>query len=324
MVYFSGNKFYFFGLILNSFKKIARNAMSKDNWSNIIYDINGNILVKANQIITPDLIKKITKKLKIHVPKVVISQTSIINELITEINSGIYKVIFSNKENTQEIIDIISSTRIPYSIVQELENIKKTLPDTFQHILMVGAISTKIGIDLRHEGYNLTNVAEIGLVHDLGKSRLPKEILLKNSPLTHEEFEIIKTHPLIDNLLISYYLKNNNALASRVSLLHHERLDGSGYPRGIQALNKYVQLLIPCDIFNALISERPYRNSPYSVRAALDLLLEEAKQGKISENIVLRLISYVRKDKPKWDDLKLSREKRDTPPQINYYGIRTT
>ena len=123
-------------------------------------------------------------------------------------------------------------------------------------------------------------------------------------------------------MLVSCYLNTTKSFLARSALCHHERLDGSGYPLGIAKINNYVQTIIPCDIFDALISHRPYRSAPFTIRAALDLLLEESNKGRISKKFVKCMISYSRKDKPHYNDVKPSQIKRDAPPKINYYGVR--
>ena len=217
---------------------------------------------------------------------------------------------------------IIAQTKISEPIVKELQALKAIIPLTYRHILIVSALSIKISLQLKDAGYDPFTAASIGIVHDLGKSRLPAGILEKTTPLTHEEFSVIQTHPIIEYLLISWYTQNKQTHIAKTSFSHHERLDGSGYPRGIRQLNKYIQLLIPCDIFDALISHRPYRSDAYTVRAALDVLLQEAKGGRINKKFVLYLISNIRKNKPRLKEIKLSEQWRDPPPLVNHYGVR--
>lgn len=102
---------------------------------------------------------------------------------------------------------------------------------------------------------------------------------------------------------------------------HHERLDGSGYPRKIKRIDRYAQLIAVVDILDALISSRPYRKAPFTLRAALDLLiLDEARQRKLNKKIVYLLVSYARKDRPPLSELKVSTKRRDKEPAQNVYG----
>ncbi|MCG2710890.1 MAG: HD domain-containing protein [Candidatus Omnitrophica bacterium] len=296
--------------------------MNRTLWPQIVYDIDGNLLVETSQDISEKVIEKVIEQNMKTSSQVLLSQTKIINDIIKKINSGIYKLIFSNKENACKVINILAQTSFTELIIRELENLKINLPDTYNHILVVAALSIKICLDLNNENFDTRRTAQIGLVHDIGKSRLPVEIIEKDKPLTHEEFKIIQTHPWIDHLLVSRYLNTTKSFVAKAALCHHERLDGSGYPLGIARINNYVQTIIPCDIFDALISQRPYRSEPFTVRAALDILLEESKKGKISNKFVKCLISYSRKDKPHYEDVQPSQINRDPPPRINYYGVR--
>lgn len=296
--------------------------MIHKNFTPILRDIDGHILFKTNQKITYETIKQIVKEKKFDTTAINLAKMPIIDDIISAINHGIYKTIFSKANDLKQISNILKQTKLTGAILQELNNIKNILPKTYDHILVVAALSIKICLDLNDEAYNPLNIAQIGLVHDLGKSRLPLSILEKDSPLTEAEFKVIQEHPMIEYLLISHYLNNPKSFVALAGFSHHERLDGSGYPRGIKQLDNYIQTIIPCDIFDALTSHRPYRNEPFTVRAALDLLLSESRKGRVNKKFVKCLISYVRKDKPHYQEVKISEENRDAPPRINHYGVR--
>ncbi|MCP4649144.1 MAG: HD domain-containing protein [PVC group bacterium] len=299
-----------------------KKSINFKNPVNDLCDIYGNLLVKSQEYITQALIEQVIRNSKCSNKKISLSKTSIIPDFKTAINSDSYKTIFSDKNNLKTILSIMKSVQLNTSIIKELQAIKQTQPHTYKHILVVASLATKISLDLQNEGYDPVKTASVALAHDMGKSRIPLEILEKNTPLTRAEFKIIQTHPIIEYLLLSAYLKDANAFIAQTTFAHHERLDGTGYPMGIRELNQYAQTIIPCDIFDALISFRPYRNEPFTVRAALDLLLEESKRGKINKHFVLCLISYCRKTKPHFKQVKPSDEQRDAPPSINHYGVR--
>lgn len=288
----------------------------------IINDIHGKLLLDGRVDLTQINIKKIIRDNRFKKePVISLEDTAIFSDIVSVMQTGIYNTIFSDKKNLRQIISVFKQSTLTNSLIMELTALKKIIPHTYFHILIVAALSTKISLDLHSEGHDPIKSANLGLVHDLGKSRLPVEVLEKRGPLTRQEFALIQTHPLIDYLLIMYYLQPRNTFIARASYSHHERLDGSGYPCGKHHLNHYIQALIPCDVFDALISHRPYRSAPYTIRAALDLLLEESMKGKINRKFVLLLISYVRKDKPHFKTVKISRLHRDLPPKVNYYGI---
>ncbi|MBU1042827.1 MAG: HD domain-containing protein [Candidatus Omnitrophica bacterium] len=296
--------------------------MTRKEFTPILRNINGEILFKTKQTITCETIKHIVRDRNFNSKEISISESSIGNDTILAINRGIYQTIFSQDNASKQIIKILNQTVLSAALLSELNSIKKLMPSTYDHILVVAALSIKICLDMNDHSFDPSRIARIGLVHDLGKSRLPVSILEKDSPLSDEEFKVIQEHPMIEYLLISHYLNNPKSFIALAGFSHHERLDGSGYPRGIKQLDNYIQTIIPCDIFDALTSHRPYRNEPFTVRAALDLLLAESRKGRVNKKFVKCLISYVRKDKPHYKQVRISEENRDAPPRINHYGIR--
>ena len=159
----------------------------------------------------------------------------------------------------------------------------------------------------------------LSLFHDLGKSRIPLSILDKPTPITLQERQILSSHPLIGYVLLHYYFGKNHKSYDFSSFQHHERLDGSGYPLGIKTLNKYSQLIGVVDALDALISERPYRSKPFTLRAAIDLLLDEAEKGRFNKRLVRTLIIYSRKETP-GAKIIIGERGRDKAPSENSYG----
>ncbi len=100
-------------------------------------------------------------------------------------------------------------------------------------------------------------------MHDVGKLGIADSILQKRGPLSHEEFEIIKTHCQVGSDLLSEGKSNLLQVAQSIALSHHERWDGSGYPQGLA--NRQIPLASRitsiCDVFDALTSERPYKKA---------------------------------------------------------------
>ncbi len=112
-----------------------------------------------------------------------------------------------------------------------------------------------------------------GFLHDLGKVGVPDSILRKTQRLTDEEYSIIKTHPEVGmRMLAGHPLA---ALVREAVLMHHERIDGRGYPQGMQADSIPVGARIVgiCDAFDAMTSYRPYRKG-MDMQVALNIICE--------------------------------------------------
>jgi HD-GYP domain-containing protein (c-di-GMP phosphodiesterase class II) len=112
-----------------------------------------------------------------------------------------------------------------------------------------------------------------GLVHDIGKCRVPREILDKNGPLTLDERRVIEKHPEWGELLISKVGIEDHARIAKIVRHHHEWIDGKGYPdrlsdSEIPLLSKIIAV---ADAYNAMTSDRPYRDAMPSQVARLRL-----------------------------------------------------
>ena len=147
---------------------------------------------------------------------------------------------------------------------------------TEKHTRGVALRSVQTGEELGLAPGRLRELVIGGLVHDVGKLSVPDAILQKPAALDDDEFAIIQRHPEAGHALIAE-LGGFSSLVARLVLNHHERLDGSGYPRGLTAekLDLETRVLMVCDVFDALISRRVYREA-WSEGDALRLLRREA------------------------------------------------
>ena len=146
---------------------------------------------------------------------------------------------------------------------------------TEEHTRRVAALAVELGEELGIPAARLRMLAIGGLLHDVGKLSIPDAILQKPGPLDDGEFAVVKQHPERGQELLSE-LGGFDASVERLVLDHHERLDGTGYPRGLSAddLDLETRILTVCDVYDALVSPRVYRPA-WSVDKAIALLHEE-------------------------------------------------
>ena len=149
---------------------------------------------------------------------------------------------------------------------------------TAVHTRGVALRAVQVGEELGLPPTRLRELAIGGLVHDVGKLSVPNEILQKPGALTEEEYDVIKRHPELGSDLVRQL--GFSAQVARLVLDHHERLDGSGYPRGLGApdLDIETRILAVCDVFDALLSRRVYRPA-WTLDKALELLSSESGTG---------------------------------------------
>jgi len=285
--------------------------------------IDNKLLVKAGEKINKPLLDRLVRSAgDIHYVK--IKGTILFKDIERTFEDERYKIIFAGDIVNKKILSIMGQNSLPEKIFAELMYMKKIQPYTYCHILIVTLLAMKLVFDKNlKDDYNPQKIAQSGLLHDIGKSRISLEILNKATPLTREEYETIKMHPVIGYILLHYYLGKDHHKYDYTSFEHHERRDGSGYPRKLKRIDRYAQLIAVVDILDALISSRPYRKSAFTLRAALDVLaLDEVRQRKLNKRIVYLLVSYSRKDRPELNKLKVATERRDQEPAGNVYGKR--
>ncbi|MEL3962122.1 HD-GYP domain-containing protein [Lysinibacillus endophyticus] len=130
----------------------------------------------------------------------------------------------------------------------------------YQHSFQVTLYSLAIAKELGYTYGDLKTIGMGALLHDVGKMAIPTEILLKPSKLTDEEYETMKKHARF-GFDILRNLHTVSLLVAHCAFQHHERLDGSGYPRGLvnDEIHPYAKIIAVADVFDAVTSNRVYR-----------------------------------------------------------------
>lgn len=154
--------------------------------------------------------------------------------------------LYSSRKTITELFDMIYQMR--------------SLDDSiYSHSVNVALISRMIGRWLHLDSKDLDTLTCCGLLHDIGKLAIPDYILNKPGKLTEEEFHTIKSHPKV-----GYELLRNQRIDSRIkqaTLMHHERYDGSGYPRALSEgmIADYAMIVAIADVYDAMTATRSYR-----------------------------------------------------------------
>lgn len=174
-------------------------------------------------------------------------------------------------------------------ILISLSDIGTNDDSTLVHSVNSTVFSLLLGKRLNYSKSQLKRLAEGSILHDVGKVLLNQKILFKKGRLNAAEFEHIKQHPTLGYAI----LKKNPVLTelSRVVCLsHHERMDGSGYPFGLQGdqIHEFARIAAIVDIYDALTSERCYHQA-LSVREAVDVLTQDSS-NKLDASLVALFI----------------------------------
>jgi len=164
-----------------------------------------------------------------------------------------------------------------YESVQRLTAAAECRDDyTVSHILRMShyaaAIARKMGLD---EG-SVENMLRAAPLHDIGKIGIPDRILRKPGKLNDREWEVMQRHTIIGGDILGGSKKDYFKMARDIALTHHEKWDGTGYPRGLAEENIPVsgRIAAVADVFDALISERPYK-PPLTLRESFTVIRNE-------------------------------------------------
>lgn len=165
-----------------------------------------------------------------------------------------------NKEELlSKTISLVSPKQTTLDVFDMLHNMRQVNDSAYAHSLNVAIISRIIGKWLHFSNEELDTLTLAGLLHDIGKTKIPDEVLNKDGKLTDEEFQMIRNHPKYGyDILKSQPL---NSHIKKAALMHHERCDGSGYPMGLtmEEIDDYALIIAIADVYDAMTAARSYR-----------------------------------------------------------------
>lgn len=175
---------------------------------------------------------------------------------LNQVADYLVNVISENEECMMNIIDIKNYNEYAYV-----------------HSMQVSITCVLIGKKLKFSNSKLKDVAIAGLLHDLGKTFIPLEILEKEGPLTEDEFNIMRQHP---NLALSK-LTSCKTLSKEILDgigQHHEKMDGTGYPHNLcgDEISEFAKIIAIADVYDALTTDRSYRPA-WDAHKAVDYMI---------------------------------------------------
>jgi CHASE2 domain-containing sensor protein len=135
--------------------------------------------------------------------------------------------------------------------------------ETGVHIDRIGRLCEQLALAIGIDVHEAELLRHASAMHDVGKIGIPDRVLLKPAKLDAEEWELMKTHTTLGAQILSGSRSELLQLAEEIALTHHERWDGSGYPAGLagEAIPLTGRICAVCDVYDALISERPYKRA---------------------------------------------------------------
>lgn len=212
----------------------------------------------------------------------------LIKEVMENVQSQTVFNIRKAKRLMQNAVNLILQDD---STLLGLANIKNYDEYTFNHSVNVAIYAIAIGQRIGFPKKHLSHLGMAGLFHDIGKTKIPKEILNKTETLTPEEWEMIRAHPIVGTEMI-IRMKEWGELATRMiqgAFEHHLRYDLSGYPKLFrkQTVTLMGRIITLADFYDAVVRPRVYNRFPYVSERILGLMME--RSGKDFDPLLVKV-----------------------------------
>lgn len=188
---------------------------------------------------------------------------------------------FTNTTNsiTKDLMKAINDND---AIAVDINALKTSDEYTFKHSVDVATMSMVIAKEQGLPQQDIYNIGIAGLLHDMGKSKIPLEVLNKPAKLSDEEFAIMKKHPVLGYEILKEKEDFSQVIALAV-LQHHEKMNGKGYPMGVASdkICPYAKILSVADVYDALVTARPYKKA-FSQRTAVEMIMSMTEELDIT------------------------------------------
>lgn len=204
-------------------------------------------------------------------------------------------------------------------------NVPRKIDEGLQrHSLNIAFLNGMMGYWLKMPEEKIQMLVMAGLLHDIGKTRIPEQILLAPRKLTEEEYRIIKKHPVYSSELLDEQYDESVRDAVRH---HHEKLDGSGYPDKLsgEKISVFARITSICDVYDAMVSERSYKEErlPFDILAKMKANEYPGLDEKLTIVFVNNMVRHFRKRKVMMSDGKIGIVAYIPPNDINHPVILT-
>ncbi|MDD5655518.1 MAG: HD domain-containing protein [Candidatus Omnitrophica bacterium] len=227
-----------------------------------------------------------------------------------EYKAKISKTYADLKKAYAEIRDSYAEMIFRFALIAEYRD-----ESTGTHLVKIADYSTEIARETGLSKKDIDNLRYASPMHDIGKIVIPDAILKKPGGLTPEEREVMKTHTTLGGDIF----KNSKApllrVARTISMTHHERFDGTGYPNGLRGADipLFGRIVSVADVFDALTSKRPYKEA-YGFDEAVELI-KEGSGTQFDPAVVRAFLKRIEKIKQIWQatqDIELFLAEKDT------------
>ena len=206
-----------------------------------------------------------------------------VNDIVSKKTDNI-----TSEELLEDTLSLVNEAKSGFHLFDMLHNMRNYDDPTYSHSVNVALICNVFGKWLGMPDRDVQTLTLAGLLHDVGKLRIPETVIGKPASLTDDEYELVKTHTIEGfNILKQYDFDDK---VKNAALMHHERCDGSGYPMGLlgNRIDSFAKIVAIADVYDAMTSARVYRG-PLCPFKVISVFESEGLQKYDSEYILVFL-----------------------------------
>ncbi|MBN4049402.1 HD-GYP domain-containing protein [Clostridium estertheticum] len=252
-----------------------------------IFTNDGSILLRTGVKLTKQYIEKLKDLgvFYVYVEDARLDDISIEDEKLSDLKAITMKnmarimknVTVGDRKGTKESLAVVEDL---VNHIIEMGDVNKSLYDiqtfdnyTYLHSIDTGIMAIFLGMSMNLKESELKELSIGAILHDIGKTKVPKDIITKPGKLTVEEFEEIKKHPTYGRNILEKNFSISTEVLKAVEH-HHERVDGNGYPFGLTSneISKFAKIICICDVYDAVSNDRTYREK-FNPSDAYELIL---------------------------------------------------
>lgn len=264
-----------------------------------VYGEDGRILLRAGMKLNSTYIKRLIELdvFYVYIEDELLDDLDIVDEQLATLKQSAMKSLKTITKNVGNSSSTISDEHLNnidqlVNYIMDIEDVNKCLCDvrthdnyTFLHSINTGIMSVFFGISLGMKKWHIRELGICGMLHDVGKIKVPATIINKCGKLTDEEFEIMKKHPIYGGEFLYKNFKFPTDAIQGVEQ-HHEKINGKGYPYGLKGnqICKFGKIVGICDVYDAISNNRSYRKK-FQPNEAYELILS-GSGTQFDENLV--------------------------------------
>lgn len=199
------------------------------------------------------------------------------NRIITEKKIYISSLITGYMEEKKEITSLIDAVR---AVEEGLGMLKAYDHYTYTHCINVGILANEIGSELEFDSESMTILTVAATLHDIGKMGVSDAVLNKEGPLDEKEWDVMKKHPVMGKSILEGLFPLLDTRIIKAVGGHHERCDGSGYPKGTAGADVFSEIIAVADVFDAMTHNRPYHKGCSAMEAFETMLADSGLRNE--------------------------------------------